>query len=142
MNNFTITTADWDKHKSVLREIRKAVFIEEQSVPADLEWDEFDTTSTHFLVTDNDKPIATARLKADGQIGRMAVIKSHRRMGAGSSLLGYIVNYAKTSGLKDVYCHAQVAVIDFYLKKEFEAIGDEFLEANIPHQAMFKKICY
>lgn len=142
MSNFTITTADWDKQKSVLREIRKTVFIEEQSVPADLEWDEFDTTSTHFLVTDNDQPIATARLKPDGQIGRMAVIKSHRRMGAGSNLLNYIVNYAKASGLKDIYCHAQVAVIDFYLKKEFKAIGDEFLDANIPHQAMFKKICY
>ena len=142
MNNLTITTADWDKHKSILRGIRKAVFIEEQSVPADLEWDESDTTSTHFLVTDNDKAIATARLTADGKIGRMAVIKSHRRMGIGSSLLDYIVDYAKTSELKDVYCHAQVAVIDFYLKKEFELVGDEFLEANIPHQAMFKKLCY
>ena len=95
-----------------------------------------------FLVTDNNKAVATGRLKADGQIGRMAVLKPYRRLGAGSMLLDFILDDAKKSGLESVYCHAQVAVINFYLKKGFEKTGEVFLDANIPHQAMFKKICY
>jgi len=137
-----IITADWTKHKSILRDIRKTVFIDEQSVPAELEWDEFDIDSTHFLVTADDEPVATGRLKVDGQIGRMAVIKTHRRQGVGSRLLDYILDHAKKCALKKVYCHAQVPVIDFYLKKGFEVTGKEFLDANIPHKTMFKKICY
>ena len=140
--NFRVSLADWAKDKSILREIRKVVFIEEQSVPAELEWDEFDKNSTHYLVTDNKNPIATGRLKPDGQIGRMAVIKSHRRLGAGSALLDFIIDHAKQSELEKVYCHAQVDAIDFYLQKGFEVTGEEFLDAGIPHQAMFKNICY
>ena len=139
---FKVITANWDKHKAILQAIRKAVFIDEQSVPVELEWDEFDKTCTHFLVTENDIPVGTGRIKQDGQIGRMAVLKVHRQLGAGSMLLDYILQYGKEHGHKKVFCNAQVAVIDFYLKKGFEKIGDEFSDANIPHQAMFKKICY
>ena len=140
--NFKTIIADWDEHQAVLQEIRKTVFIDEQSVPADLEWDEHDKYSTHFLVTDNNKAIATGRLKNDGQIGRMAVIMPFRRLGAGSMLLDFILDHARQTGFDKVYCHAQVAVINFYLKKGFEMTGEVFLDANIPHQAMFKKICY
>lgn len=142
MKNFKVIIADWDEHKVTLQTIRKDVFINEQSVPADLEWDEFDKHCTHFLVTENNIPIATGRLKPDGQIGRMAVIKSHRHHGAGSMLLDYIVDYAREHGHNQVYCHAQVSAIAFYLKKDFEVTADVFLDANIPHQAMFKKLCY
>lgn len=139
---FKIITAEWNKHETVLREIRKTVFIDEQRVPAELEWDGSDSNCTHFLVSSDDHFIATARLKPDGQIGRMAVIKSCRRHGIGSELLDYILQHARSSGLSKVYCHAQIAVIDFYLKKGFEAYGKVFEEANIPHQAMSKKLCY
>ena len=142
MKHFKVITADWEEHKAALQAIRKDVFVNEQSVPVDLEWDEFDNNSTHFLVSENNKPIATGRLKPDGQIGRMAVIKSHRHHGAGSMLLDYIIQYAKDHGHNQVHCHAQVSAIAFYLKRGFEVTGDVFLDANIPHQAMFKKTCY
>ena len=142
MKTFKVIIADWHKHKAILQSIRKAVFIDEQCVPVELEWDEFDKSCVHFLVTKNNIPIGTGRLKPDGQIGRMAIIKSHRQLGAGSILLDSILQYSKEHGYKKVFCNAQVAVIDFYLKKDFELIGDEFLDANIPHKAMFKKICY
>lgn len=139
---FEIITADWTLHNKILKEIRKTVFIEEQSVPVALEWDEFDNSSSHFLVSSNHQYIATGRLKPDGQIGRMAVLKPYRRLGIGSALLDTMLEQAKTSELNKVYCHAQVAVINFYLNKGFEPFGEEFEDANIPHQAMSKKLCY
>ena len=133
-----IFTANWKTYQSDLRKIREAVFINEQSVPEELEWDEDDSSAIHFLVRSDNVYIATGRLKPDGQIGRMAVIKPFRRRGIGSELLDYILLKSKECGFKKVFLHAQVNVADFYRNKNFVASGDIFEEANIPHQTMFK----
>lgn len=135
-----IKIADWSKDSEILKSIRKSVFIEEQNVPADLEWDGLDPDCVHFLVRMNNIPIATARLKADGQIGRMAIFPPYRRQGIGSRLLQFILLYAAKSNLSKVYLHAQVQVIDFYIKHGFETEGDEFMDAGIPHRAMLKML--
>lgn len=135
-----IRIADWLTDKDKLAQIRRLVFIEEQNVPEELEWDEFDDISIHFLVTQDDQLIACARLKPDGQIGRMAVLASHRNQGTGSSLLKFVLQQAVKTKLEKVYLHAQETAISFYEKHGFTAVGDIFYEANIPHREMLKKI--
>lgn len=139
-NNITIKVANWSEEKSELSNIRRLVFIEEQKVPQEMEWDEFDETSTHFLVTLKDQAIACARLKADGQIGRMAVLAEYRNRGFGSKLLQFILTEADTQNINHVYLHAQVSAIPFYEKLGFVARGNIFYEADIQHREMYKKI--
>ena len=139
-NGIKIRIADWYIDKDALAQIRQLVFIKEQNVPEELEWDEFDESSIHFLVTHEDQPVACARLKADGQIGRMAVLAAHRNRGTGSKLLQFILQMAVEQKLKSVYLHAQEAAIPFYEKHGFIAVGDIFYEANIPHREMLKKV--
>lgn len=134
-----IRIADWKNDKKILATIRRLVFIEEQNVPEELEWDEHDDSSTHFIVTLDDKAIATARLKPDGQIGRMAVLAEYRNQGIGSKLLQFVLQSNASQNLKQFYLHAQVEAIPFYEKQGFTAHGKIFYEANIPHREMLKK---
>jgi len=136
-----IRIADWRADKDSLAQIRRRVFIEEQNVPEELEWDEFDDSSIHFLVTLEAQAIACARLKPDGQIGRMAVLAEYRNQGTGRKLLQFILQKAKQQKLKKVYLHAQVTAVSFYEKQGFIAVGDIFYEANIPHCEMLRKLC-
>jgi predicted GNAT family N-acyltransferase len=138
-NNITIKVADWKKDKQELSRIRRLVFIEEQNVPQAMEWDEFDESSIHFLVTNKNQAIACARLKHDGQIGRMAVLAEYRKQGFGSKLLQFVLDTAKKQNIDPVYLHAQVSAISFYEKLNFASQGNIFYEANIPHREMFKK---
>jgi len=139
-NNITIKVADWSKEKDDLSDIRRLVFIEEQNVPEEMEWDEFDETSTHFLVTLKDQAIACARLKTDGQIGRMAVLPEYRNQGFGSKLLQFVLAEANTQDINHVYLHAQISAIPFYEKLGFITRGNIFHEANIPHREMYKNL--
>ena len=85
---YLIRIASWQDEAPILRTIRTAVFIHEQKIPEDLEWDEFDLISMHVLALNSDgQPIGTARLLPDGYIGRMAVLKDWRGKGLGSAML-------------------------------------------------------
>lgn len=139
-NGIKIRIADWHTDKDSLSLIRRQVFIEEQNVPEELEWDEFDESSIHFLATHDDQLIACARLKPDGQIGRMAVLATHRSQGTGSKLLRFVIQEAGKQKLNNVYLHAQESAISFYEKHGFIAVGDIFYEANIPHREMLRKM--
>ena len=139
--NIKIHIASWQNDKEVLAKIRRHIFIEEQNVPEELEWDEHDNSSTHFFVTSDDRVIAVARLKTDGQIGRMGVLAEYRRQGIGSKLLNFVLQLAASRNLDKVYLHAQTQAIAFYQEHGFIAQGDVFFEANIPHREMLKKIC-
>ena len=140
-HDIKICITNWDSNNDSLVRIRRQVFIEEQNVPEDMEWDEHDSSSTHFLATLDNIVIATARLKTDGQIGRMAVLAEYRNKGIGSKLLQFVLLTAKQQKQKKVYLHAQVSAIPFYKKHGFTASGDIFYEANIPHREMSKEIC-
>ena len=139
-NKINIRVAEWDRHKGALTEIRKKVFIEEQNVSQEMEWDGHDETAIHYLARLNDKAIACARLKTDGQIGRMAVLANYRNQGIGNKLLVFIIQHAMTNNFKQLFLHAQVSAIPFYEKQSFIAHGDIFIEANIPHREMYKII--
>ena len=137
--DYEIEIANWPDDANPVKAVRTAVFIDEQHVPVELEWDGLDPDCIHFIVRHGSKVVATARLKPDGQIGRMAVLKPYRSLGIGRKLLAAVLKYADQAGLETVYCHAQTQVIDFYRASGFTEKGEEFMDAGIPHRAMYKK---
>ena len=135
-DNIEVRIVNWDDNQGALKAIRKTVFIDEQHVPKELEWDGADMACTHFLATLDSTPVATARLTPQGQIGRMAVLREHRGKGIGSRLLAAATEQAKLTGHTQVFLHAQVSVIDFYQQHGFVAEGDIFMDAGIEHRTM------
>jgi predicted GNAT family N-acyltransferase len=132
-----VVPVSWSSHRDQLRRVREVVFIEEQQVPREIEWDGEDDVSTHFLaITEAGQPVGCARLLPSGQIGRMAVLPTHRGTGLGRRLLEEAVEEAKRQGYSKVYLHAQTHALEFYRKGGFLPVGPEFMEAGIPHQAM------
>lgn len=131
-----VRSANWPRDKAILSEIRRRVFIEEQHVPEDLEWDDADEDAQHWLAFYNHEPVGTARMLRNGHIGRMAVLMRARNRGVGSQILRTILETATQQQLRDVYLHAQIHAQPFYEKLGFIVEGPEFLDANIPHRTM------
>ena len=141
MKQYSIKTCSWLACKELLSDIRRQVFICEQNVPEELEWDEFDTLAQHVIALNSEKKaVATGRIKADGHIGRMAVLKSYRQQGIGSKILLALLDIAHDKKLDSVYLHAQTSAIAFYEKHGFTCSSEEFLDAGILHKSMYKKI--
>jgi predicted GNAT family N-acyltransferase len=133
----TVRRVNYETHRETLRDIRRRVFIEEQGVPEVLEWDDIDPHCEHVLAFVSDgTAVATARLLPDGHIGRMAVLASWRGKGIGSAMLNHLVQRARECGFEVARLHAQTHALGFYARHGFEASGEEFLEAGIPHYAM------
>jgi predicted GNAT family N-acyltransferase len=128
---------EWSSHKDRLRAIRGTVFIEEQGVPKELEWDGLDEAAHHFIaLNEMGLPLGTARLLDSGQIGRMAVLPEHRGKGIGRQLLDAAVKHATGCGMTRVFLHAQQQAEGFYRKAGFLPTGVEMIEAGIPHLEM------
>ena len=137
----TVIAADWDRDRESLRAIRHEVFVVEQGVDPQLEWDGKDARCAHALaLSATGRPIATGRLAADGKIGRMAVVRRHRGSGVGGDILKALIDIAKSHGLSQVYLHAQSHALRFYERHGFEASGAEFDEAGIPHRRMTRDL--
>jgi predicted GNAT family N-acyltransferase len=136
-SQFTVRAADWSSDGPALRAIRTQVFIEEQQVPAALEWDSDDDRAVHVLVLAPDgTAVGTGRLLPAGRIGRMAVLKEWRGKGAGGALLARLLELAHRLQLDDVVLHAQTHAIGFYARFGFRPEGEVFMEADIPHRVM------
>lgn len=119
--------------------MRHRVFVEEQGVSADIEYDGLDATATHVVAWVGNRVVGTARLVAEGRIGRvgrMAVLPEFRGQGIGGQLLSAVATLARSEGLTGVYVHAQVHAADFYRRFGFVAEGREFVEAGIAHIKM------
>ena len=130
----------WAEGAAALMRVRRAVFIDEQGVPEAEELDGADADATHFLAEDAaGAPIGTARLLASGQIGRMAVLPNWRQHGIGARLLAAAVDAAAERNLP-VFLHAQVTAIGFYERNGFEAVGETFMEADIEHCKMVRRL--
>lgn len=137
IENITVRLADWHRYRNPICAIRRRVFIEEQQVPEDMEWDGLDAMAIHVLGrTDNGPACGTARMLPDGRIGRMAVLPAYRNRGLGSALLQKLMVLAVDAGLEQLSLHAQIRAIPFYRHHGFEARGNEFSEAGIPHRLM------
>lgn len=139
MNNINIRIADWHKDNADLRRIRSSVFIQEQGVSPEQEWDSDDATATHFLAYEGDFAIGTARLLAGGCIGRVSVLKDWRGLHVGEKLLLAAIAEAERLGETEQTLTAQVHAAGFYERLGFKVVSDEFLEAGIPHIDMLRK---
>jgi len=136
-HKFTVREVKWEQAGEQLRAIRECVFIREQGVPEDMEWDGLDAECIHLLAkTAQGDAIGTVRLLADGHIGRMAVLKEWRGKGVGRALLLRTIELARDMGLRRVVLNAQTTALGFYEKAGFTASGGEFMDAGIPHYRM------
>ena len=157
--------------------VRRAVFVDEQGVPVELELDGRDEEATHFVASDDGRSVGTARLRAyrgsvdrgtdDGTAGqsegtaskgaaasgeesadptavakveRVAVRAERRGEGIGRELMIALERAAEASGYGRLVLHAQVPVVPFYERLGYEAVGDPFEEAEIPHRRMSKEL--
>jgi len=136
MSEIDIKTVNFDLNFSDIEKIRTAVFIQEQNVPIELEWDEFDNDSTHILAYYNNKAVGTARLLDDGHIGRMAVLKAYRNRNIGKNMLKYILDIAQAKSIALIELSAQDHAVDFYKKYGFTVTSDVYMDAGIPHYTM------
>lgn len=132
-----IRRADWTADRSSICGVRERVFIHEQAVPEEEEWDEHDAESLHVLALSPDgEAIGTGRLTPLGSIGRMAVDAAWRGRGVGHALLDRLLTVARELGYERVWLNAQTHALDFYAAHGFRAEGQEFMEAGIPHKRM------
>lgn len=135
---------DWGFARAQAAPIREAVFVHEQGVPVEMEWDEFDSVSTHAIAWQGQGSqrfaVGTARLLPDGHIGRMAVLKAHRGQGIGAAMLKALLAAAAEKGMPRVVLHAQCHAEAFYRRFGFEAEGETFLEAGILHVLMTRTL--
>lgn len=140
-NDFLLELCDFEHDLADLRAVREPVFVTEQQVPIELEWDELDPHCRHVLARDVDgKPIGTGRLTPERKIGRMAVVREWRGRGVGEAILATLIDQARALGYDEVVLHSQVAAIGFYEKAGFEAFGEEYDEAGIRHRSMRRRL--
>ncbi|SDU00650.1 Predicted N-acyltransferase, GNAT family [Pseudomonas pohangensis] len=138
MSEIHVRIASWQDDNAVLRQIRENVFINEQSVPPELEWDAEDADAIHFLAYEGDYPIGTARLLPDGHIGRVSVLKDWRGLHVGDAILHRAIAEAERIGLKRQMLSAQVHATPFYERLGFKVVSGEYLDAGIPHVDMVR----
>ncbi|SDI16199.1 GNAT family N-acetyltransferase [Pseudomonas panipatensis] len=138
-NKIRVRLADWQKDNADLRRIREAVFIAEQAVPPELEWDAEDAEAIHFLAFEGDYAIGTVRLLPDGHIGRVSVLKDWRGLKVGDQLMRAAIEEAERRNLKRQLLTAQVYAIPFYERLGFKVASGEFLEAGLAHVDMVRE---
>lgn len=133
---YRVQSGHWDKLEQDAKFIRKQVFIIEQNIPEEEEWDDQDMISDHFVVYDQDQPIATARLLQNNSVGRVAVLKAYRGQGIGRMIMLEIIRQAHQQDRKFLQLSSQVHAISFYEKLGFSIQGDAYDECGIPHIKM------
>ncbi len=131
-----ILLLDWERAQITATHVRQAVFIDEQNVLEEDEWGHGDEEALHLVASLAGNPIATARLSADGTVGRMAVLKSFRKQGTGSAIMEQLIKTAKQNRFRILKLNAQRTAEGFYAKHGFIAQGDEFIDAGIAHITM------
>ncbi|MAC95714.1 MAG: GNAT family N-acetyltransferase [Flavobacteriales bacterium] len=120
------------------RVIRDKVFVQEQNVAEEEEFDEFEDESLHYLLTEGNKAIGTARWRHIGnkvKLERFAVLKEYRGKGYGDFLVKTVLKDALKEG-KTIYLHAQLKAIPLYERSGFKKVGDLFMECDIEHYKM------
>ncbi len=141
--DFTIATADWNNpaDRDACRAVREQVFIIEQAVPREDEWDDLDATSRHVLARDDTgNPVGTGRLTPERKIGRMAVLREWRGRHVGEAILNLLIEQAGALNYPAVEMHAQSHAVPFYEKFGFVKYGDEFEECAILHFHMRREL--
>lgn len=136
-----VQVGDWATLGAEAQALRRAVFVVEQGIPAELEWDANDASAVHAVARNRlGLVVGTGRMleAAPGvsKIGRMAVHRGLRSGGIGAAVLQALVDAARSAGQREVVLHAQASAIAFYERHGFAPQGPRFEEAGIVHQAM------
>lgn len=140
-NPFTVSLICWHDGEPLLRAIREAVFIGEQNVPVELEWDGKDDDCRHALALSlNGDAIGCGRILADGHIGRIAVLPQWRKQKVGTAIMEALLDEARSRGYPQVEVDAQLYAIPFYHNFGFVEYGEEFLDAGMLHKKMSLKL--
>jgi predicted GNAT family N-acyltransferase len=137
----SITLGHWQELQQAAQFIRTEVFVKEQGIAPDDEWDADDATALHAVLFDvNGQPLGNARLLQPSanvaKIGRMAVLREVRGQGYGACLLHALVLEARRRGNKEVRLSAQRTAEGFYAAHGFRVVGAPFDEVGIPHVEM------
>jgi YbgC/YbaW family acyl-CoA thioester hydrolase len=140
-----IKTGDWTALGTDAAKVRTAVFVQEQGIPLEMEWDEADATAVHAVAYNGlGQGIATGRLLRHasdvGKIGRMAVHRALRGSHVGQGILHTLMDIAKQRGDTEVTLYAQRSAEGFYQRLGFAPRGTPFDEVGIPHIEMFKAL--
>lgn len=136
MQNYEIQSDDWARLAADAKPIREQVFIQEQHISPEDEWDAQDAIALHFVVYLAGQAVATARLLENHSIGRVAVLKSQRGLGLGRVLMQHIIQLARQQCRPEVKLSAQVHAIPFYQSLGFYVEGESYLDCGIPHVDM------
>ena len=127
--------------------MRRLVFVVEQEVAEDLEWDEYDSAdeTIHVLAQDGDVPVGAARFRPYHsrkvcKIERVAILPTQRSCGLGRNLMEFVEQEAVREGYEEAFLHAQTQALGFYEKLNYEPKGERFWEAGIEHVAMRKTL--
>ncbi len=136
-----IEIGEWPLMQSASQVVRTAVFVHEQGIAPEDEWDADDATALHAVLFDvNGQPLGNARLLQPSvniaKIGRMAVLKEARCKGYGARLLQALIRCARQRGHQAVHLSAQRSAERFYAAHGFSAVGEPFDEVGIPHVVM------
>jgi YbgC/YbaW family acyl-CoA thioester hydrolase len=140
-----VRTGPWDELGAAAAPLRTRVFVQEQQIPAELEWDADDSTALHAVAFNRmGLPVATGRLlqatSGVGRIGRMAVHPVLRGAGFGRQVLQGLTDAAAARGDSEVMLHAQRSAEAFYGRLGWRTRGSAFEEAGIPHIEMFTEL--
>ena len=141
MSNITVKLVETEEDMEAAVSIRFRVFVDEQSVPAEIELDEYDAVATHAIAVEDGLAVGTGRMYFEGgeaRIGRMAVDQPHRRRGVGGLILRFLEQEAQAQGATEIVLHAQDYVKAFYAAHGYTEHGDTFMEAGILHVEMRK----
>lgn len=126
----------WQNAEHALRAVRTPVFIQEQLVTPEFEWDGKDASAVHLLALSGEEAIACLRIINDQKIGRMAVLKDWRGMGIGMALIQKALEIIKNNGEASAYLSAQTHAIGFYERAGFVVTSEEYCDVDIPHVDM------
>jgi len=138
---FTVSLVCWHDGEPLLKAIRSAVFIQEQGVPDDLEWDEHDATCRHALALSHQgDAIGCGRILPNGHIGRISVLPQWRKKKVGTAIMEALLNYALTHDYPQVDVDAQTHAVPFYHRFDFVEQGEVFMDAGLPHIKMLLKL--
>ena len=131
-----------EKSRAEAFRIRKTVFTDEQGFFDQL--DSIDEIAYHAVAYDDDVLIGCGRMFPEDNdkyhVGRIAVLREYRGVGAGSAIMNALEDTARSDGILYIVLSDQRRARDFYLKLGYEMIGDEYLEEGYPHSFMQKKL--
>jgi predicted GNAT family N-acyltransferase len=142
LGEFTVHIVSWHDGEPLLRAVREAVFMREQGVSAELEWDGLDEGCRHALaLSAKGEAIGCGRITQDAyvgyvHIGRMAVLKEWRGRKVGTALLQALLEDARSRSCLEVELGAQVQALTFYRRFGFVEEGEVFMDADMPHRKM------